>query len=142
MPGGGLGDLPLDLGGDETLAGQDTTAPAAYRTLKIGEDGDLEVFEGTPVQLSGAASIRQAVKSELRLFASEWFLDEEIGIPYKEQILVKNPNMQAVRELFRRAILGVPGIRSVKSLSVRFTGDRTLRVEFTADSEYGEIVFG
>jgi hypothetical protein len=143
MPGGGLGELPLELGGDgSATSGANSVPPSANRTLKIGDDGDIEVSEGTPVQLSGAASIRQAVALRLRTFLSEWFVDEELGIPYKEQILVKNPNMQAIREIFRREILAVDGINSVKSLSLRFTGDRTLRHDFVADSDYGEIRFG
>ena len=48
--------------------------------------------------------IRQQVMLRLGFFKGEWFLDEETGLPWYEEILVKNPNMIRVRDIFRTAI--------------------------------------
>lgn len=102
------------------------------RDLKLDEDGDLDVSSGTPHLTTGAEAAQQEVRIRLGFFLGEWFLDEAVGIPYRQQILIKNPSFPAVRELFRLAILDAPDIASVRSVNIVYARDRTARIHYRA----------
>lgn len=96
--------------------------------------GDLSIIGGGP-------SIAQAIRQVLRTFLGEWFLDEEAGVPWYDQILIKAPNLPAVRAVIRDVILAVPGVLEVTSLSVDMNRvSRALAVTFTATSDVGELI--
>jgi len=74
----------------------------------------------------------------LRLFKGEWFLNPDVGVPYYESVLVKNPSLVAIRAIFRQAVLTTPGIASLDSLTTELdTPTRTLTVTFTAIKDDG-----
>ncbi len=105
----------------------------------LNEDGD-EYADATGLAMTGDLDgIRQQVELRLGFFKGEWFLDEEAGLPWYEEILVKNPNLIRIRDIFRTAILSVNGISDVTYLDVRFTGARTVTVEFRATTDLGEL---
>jgi hypothetical protein len=84
--------------------------------------------------------IRQQVMLRLGFFRGEWFLDEDRGVPWYEEILIKSPNLIRIREIFREAILSVSGIREVTYLDLRFSAfARTLDVNFRASTDLGEL---
>lgn len=105
----------------------------------LNEDGD-EYADATGLAMTGDLDgIRQQVTLRLGFFKGEWFLDEEAGLAWYEEILVKNPNLIRIRDIFRTAILSVNGISDVTYLDVRFTGARTVTVEFRATTDLGEL---
>lgn len=109
-------DFGLDAGGDEYA---DATGLAMV--------GDLD-------------GIRQQVMLRLGFFKGEWFIDEDLGIPWYEEILVKNPNLIRIREIFREAILSVTGIKELTFLDLLFDPPaRTLTVTFRASTDLGEL---
>ena len=84
--------------------------------------------------------IKQQVTLRLGFFKGEWFLDEETGLPWYEEIIVKNPNLIRIREIFREAILSVAGINEVTFLDLLFSAyARTLSVNFKASTNLGEL---
>lgn len=111
------------------------------RDLKIDKDtGDLVIENGDLVQVSGIDAIAQAVRQHLSFFKGEWFLDEEEGLPYFEEVLVKNPNLAAIQDVFRKEILSIAGILEVQSLTLAYVGaTRTLKVSFRASTDLGEL---
>ena len=106
----------------------------------LDEDGD-EYADSTGLAMTGdLQGIRQQVMLRLGFFRGEWFLDEERGVPWYEEILIKNPNLIRIREIFRDAILSVSGIREVTYLDLRFSAyARTLAVNFRASTDLGEL---
>ena len=100
---------------------------------------DLDFTGGDLKLLDGAEAIRQHIKIRLQTFLGEWFLDQRIGIPYFQSILVKNPNTNAVRVIFNAAILTTPGVETLQELELDFDSPtRRLDVSFKAlltDSE-------
>ena len=85
--------------------------------------------------------IQQRIGQTLRTIAGEWFLDLDYGLPYFEQILIKNPNLPAVQDLFRRALLSVKGVSSVERLNLSLdTTSRTLTVSWVVLTDLGILV--
>jgi hypothetical protein len=107
---------------------------------------DLMLVNGNLVIASGDDAVRQAVLCRLLLFKGEWFMNEDIGIPYlgktnddRTSILgQKNPNMNMIKEVFRQAILNSPGIATVESISASLDrSTRLLTISFVAVQDSG-----
>jgi hypothetical protein len=99
-------------------------------TLQVS-GGTLARSGGKLVIITGLDEIAQKVAISIQLVLGEWFLNQNEGMPYYERIFIKNPNPGEITSIFRRAIMAVPGIRSVESLSVDFTAaTRALSVSF------------
>jgi hypothetical protein len=100
--------------------------------------GDLDITGDELHVIDGDDAIIQHLAIRLRLFRGEWFLDETIGMPYYERVLVKNPDLVAVRSAFRQAIITTPGIASLDKFSLALdSATRKLTVEFTAIKDSG-----
>lgn len=85
--------------------------------------------------------IQQRISQVLKTIAGEWFLDLDYGLTYFEQILVKNPNLPSVQDLFRRALLSVKGVSSVERLTLSLdTTSRTLTVSWVVLTDLGLLV--
>ena len=85
--------------------------------------------------------IQQRISQVLKTIAGEWFLDLDYGLPYFERVLVKNPNLPAVQDIFRRALLSVKGVSSVERLSLSLdTTSRTLTVSWVVITDLGLLV--
>jgi hypothetical protein len=79
-----------------------------------------------PVRLlRGPDAVIQRVKQRFPFFLGEWFLDKRLGVPYYEQILVKNPDVSVVTAIFRRVLEETPGVSRVVSMTARL--DRAAR---------------
>jgi len=122
-------------------------APSAAAEL-IGYACELAIDPATydiaiPFRLvRGADAIAQRIRTRLLFFSGEWFLDKRLGIPYFDQILVKNPRLPVVNEIFRKAVKGVPGVASVSNVSTTIT-DRLARVgtvDFEATLDDGLVL--
>jgi hypothetical protein len=109
-------------------------------TLKLAGD-TLATENGRLVILTGIDEISQKVSISLQLVLGEWFLNTLEGIPYFEQIFIKNPSPGKITSIFRRAILSVPGVESIQQLVVDFDRPaRALSVRFFATATTGETI--
>ena len=72
-----------------------------------------------------ATPLDQRIDCRLRTFLGEFWIDQTLGIPYFQEILKKNPDMQAVRAAFASEIQKVQGVKVLKSLEVSM--DRAAR---------------
>lgn len=85
-----------------------------------------DVYLDASGQIALAATpLDQRIDCRLRTFLGEFWLDQTIGIPYFQEILKKNPDMDAVRAAFASEIQKVPGVQTLDSLEV--TRDRASR---------------
>lgn len=106
-------------------------------------EGDLELTDGqltlTEETLKATA---QRVRIRLRTFLGEWFLDQNIGLPIWQRILVKAPNLGSIASIIRREIHETPGVVSVQSVKTDLDRrTRELRVSFSATTkDGGELV--
>lgn len=133
-----------------TLAGQviaNAVAAVTGKALPVGRDiaidqdtHDLVLTGGDLVLVADGAAIRQEADIRLQFLLGEWFLDISAGLPFFQNILVKSPNLSAIRSIFHDEILAVDGITTVKTLDLDFNrSTRTLKVSWTADTDFGEL---
>lgn len=114
----------------------------AVRSLKLDADGDL-IVDGTGLHTIGDDAnevIAQSIRTRLGFFKGEWFLDELRGVPWLQSILMKAPDLVAVRATLRATIAATPGVLDVPSLVIAFdAAARSLSVTFTATTDAGVL---
>jgi hypothetical protein len=82
----------------------------------------------------------QLVRAHLRTFAKEIPLNQGLGVPYIQQLLLKGVRDETVVAVLRDAILRTPGILAILSFSmVRDRHARTATITFTARTSAGPI---
>lgn len=108
-----MADLSLNL----------NPASMSYYDL-VFSGGDLVLT--SDANPSGTNNILQNILQRMRFFLGEWFLDLTQGLPYLQQILIKNPNQSNVDAIFLNCIAGTPGVMQIQSYS--FSLNRALRV--------------
>lgn len=108
--------------------------------LKLDDDGDLLFEGGDLVFTSGEEAIKQDIRARLLFFRGEWFMDEDIGLPYFTDILVKSPNFLVINSVIRTELENTPGVNEVKSLELTFDSNlRKLTVTWSVSTDVGEI---
>ena len=84
--------------------------------------------------------IRQSVKIRLQFFRGEWFLNTITGLPFFEDILVKNPNINHIDNIIKAEIIDTAGVDKLLEYESEFDSSlRELSVSFKVDTDYGEI---
>ncbi len=97
-------------------------------------DGDLRLTSTT------IEDVRQNILQRLRVYLGEWFLDNTIGVPYYQQILVKNPDQSKIDAIYINQIMGTRGVQQLNSYS--FSPNLTTRVlnlAFSAQTVKGKV---
>jgi len=90
--------------------------------------------------INGADKVAQQIKINLLTFYGEWFLDTSWGVPYLEDILVKNPRMATVETILRFHINSVPHVTRLTYFDLSWDRRRrTLTVVFGCSTDYGPI---
>ncbi len=111
------------------------------RDIALDDAGDWNISGGDLTLVSDGPAILQALIIALEFFKGEWFLDEEAGLPYFQDVLVKNPDPNVLQSVFRTAILDVPGVLAINELTLLFdTAARTFAVTFRVSTDFGELV--
>jgi hypothetical protein len=111
------------------------------RALLLDADNNLVVTAGRPELASDTDAIAQAIRLRLQMLKGEWYLDESAGLPYFQEILVKNPNTAQIRKVIAERIEGTLGVSALESLDLVFDRTaRTLTVTFKVSTDTGELV--
>ncbi len=83
----------------------------------------------------------QKLKIRLWFFLGEWFLDTAEGVPYFQEILVKNPKVPRIETILKARIIGSPNVTELISFATEFNnGARTFDVDFQARTTTGDVV--
>ena len=103
--------------------------------ILLTPDGDLNISEYGDIQLT--ESVRQAVRIRLLWFFREWRFAPQFGVPYFEDVLIKNPNAFRIRAHIRREVLGVQEVRDVRGIQISIDSHRRIaRITFEAVTDY------
>lgn len=107
--------------------------------LALDATGDLDLSTNDFTLVEGLEAIRQELQIRYRFFLGEWFLNENEGVPYQNDVLKKNPNEARVRAVMIEVARTTPGVREVTSLELSLDGEsRTLSVTVTVGADAGE----
>jgi hypothetical protein len=116
-----------------------TTLSTDARDFLVGPDGDIVVTTDF-VFSRGVPAVVQSCRIKLMMFAGEWFLNLDAGIPYWQEILAKKPAVAiaAAKVAFREALESVDGVDKVLQLSVTFAAVRTLNISWQVRTAFGD----
>lgn len=88
-----------------------------------------------------ATEVAQEIRQVLNFFQGEWFLDQNEGMPYFESILVKNPDLQAIKGIFRKALLDVNHVERVNEMDIVLDDQtRVAQVNFIVQLSTGDTL--
>ena len=110
--------------------------------IDLAFDGTDIVFDpaGNLTTVEDAAAVAQRIYLTLKAQAGDWFLDTSFGQPWRESVLVRNPNLTEINSILRVAISGVEGVIRILSFDLSF--DRVtgrLSLTFEVATQYGVI---
>ena len=101
--------------------------------IVLTDDGDIMLIDN-------AERVAQQIVISLRFWLGEWFLDTSLGVPYLEYVLVKNPNINHVRQVIAEAIMQVTGVSKVDRLDFDYDAvNRALSVIYEVETDKGLI---
>lgn len=95
------------------------------------ETGDLVLDGDLALVGDDVAGVRQWLVIALDTQRGEYGLDLDAGLPYLDEILVKAPKLQIIRQIFRAAILACPYVEEVLDLTLTLEAGQ-LALGFTA----------
>ena len=87
------------------------------KDLLLTSDGDLCIDDNANVEITD--SVIQEIQIRLRWFLGEWKINPEWGLPYYEQVFVKNPNLAIIEDLLRTELLTIERVQSVESIKIK-----------------------
>lgn len=87
----------------------------------LDDDGDLALVGGQVVLVDGIAEVGQSLQQSLRFLKGEWFLDERMGIPYRE-LKEKSSDLSLFRTVVSKVARDVAGVQEVLGLELAFDG--------------------
>lgn len=91
---------------------------------------------------NGANPVLQDILQRLRFYLGEWFLDNTQGIPWIQQILIKNPNISGVEAILMNTIVGTPGVTQLTDFTASFnTAQRIFSVSFKCITTQGVVIY-
>jgi hypothetical protein len=112
--------------------------------LKLTETGDLDMGSSDILDLSIITDYKEEIKQRiairLRSFKNDWFADLDDGLPYFEDIFIKNPDKILVSSIFKSEILAVPGVTGLDDFDYDLDiSTRELTLTFSAKTNEGTI---
>jgi len=104
--------------------------------------GDLLIVNNSLSLTTGLEAIRQHMQCRFRLFLGEWFLDESLGVPYYQDILVKKPSFNVVQEVLKNTALETVGVIELTQFNFEYDANaREANLDFRCLTEEGFIDF-
>lgn len=90
--------------------------------------------------VKGADRVRQNLLIKLRLWQGEWFLDQEFGTPYFQEILGKQITLNGALAALKKSILEVSDVEDITLFKYDFSRAlRRLVVDFEVNTPFGLI---
>ena len=90
--------------------------------ILLDRSGDLLLSDTGDIVLND--SVAQKIRIRLLWFEGEWKWDREEGIPYFDQLLVKNPNLDYFESVIRDRIFEIDEITDVKNVEITFKREK------------------
>lgn len=95
-------------------------------------DYDLQVIESVD-------RVVQNIKIRLLHIYKEWYLDTTLGVPYFEEILVKDPDIPKIESIIIDTILKTRNVNQLLSFDSFFNNaNREYSVTFQVNTQFGD----
>lgn len=104
--------------------------------IKLDDSHDIVFDQYDLALVTGQEALRQRIKQRLLLFRGEWFLDIDAGVPYFEDVFIKQPRRNILESAFKREILADPEVTRLSAFDLGFVDERTLTLNFTVQTIY------
>jgi len=102
--------------------------------------GDLKLTRGEATAVRGLDAIAQLCRLCLGLWRRKWFWSPAEGLPMLDKVMARGVPLEDIKAIFNRALLAVPGVKSVVSLTVeRQNEPRKLKVDFVVNTNAGVL---
>lgn len=109
-----------------------------YADILLNSDGDLRISSKGDIALGN--SVAQKIRIKLLWFEGEWKWNVEEGMPYRDKLLTKNPDINYFEGVIRSKIFEVEEITEVKEVEVTFDKHtRSAVIRYTALTDYETI---
>lgn len=83
--------------------------------ILLSTDGDIKLADAD-IELT--ESVAQKIAIKLRWFANEWKFNRNFGVPYYEDIFVKQYDLEYIRQLLEEEILSVEEVSGIKAIEL------------------------
>lgn len=104
------------------------------KDIALNVTNDLDFSKAKMSLLEGPELIKQKLKVRLLTFEDEHFLFQGEGLPYMDSILIKNPDISEIANLFAATILETEGVLRIVDLNTTYDpGLRTLLITFEVE---------
>lgn len=111
-------------------------------SFALNADNDLDITNNELTLTVDHEAIRQHLLVKFQLFLGEYFLDITAGVPWYQDVLLKNPNFVVVSEVLKGTIVSTQGVIEILSFELDFDAPaRVFSLAFTALTEEGVISF-
>jgi hypothetical protein len=85
-------------------------------------------------------SIRQDVKIRLRWFFAEWRFGPAFGLPYYEDVVIKNPSPTRIAQIVREEVMKAADVTEVRNVTVKIDSKTRIAViAFVFVTDYGSF---
>jgi hypothetical protein len=105
--------------------------------ILLTRDGDLFVNDQGDIQLT--TSVRQSVIIHLQWFFSEWKFSPQFGLPYFEEVFIKNPDLQRIRRIVRDEVEKVEAVVEARNITIdldNYTRKAIITLEVVTTSDF------
>ena len=106
--------------------------------MLLDSAGDLCISQKGDIVLGN--SVAQKIRIRILWFEGEWRWNEEEGLPYMSELLVKNPDTDTFESLIREKIFEVEEVTEIKEVLISY--DRKTResiIRYTALTDFETI---
>lgn len=106
--------------------------------ILLNSDGDLFISHQGDIALG--ESVAQKIRIRLLWFEGEWRWDDEEGLPYMNDLLIKNPDVDTFESLVRAKIFEVDEVTEVREVLISYDKkDRVATIKYTALTDFETI---
>lgn len=104
----------------------------------LNSAGDLHITQKGDVVFKD--SVRQKIRIKLLWFEGEWKWNKEKGMPYRENLLLKNPDTDYFESCIRGKIFEVTEVTEIKDVAITYDDkSRTAVIRYVALTDYETI---
>lgn len=102
--------------------------------------GDLALTKNSLALTAGKTEVAQTLRSRLRVFRGEWFLDREAGTPWNQSVLGKHVDGRGAEAALKAVVLAVPDVDKLLEFDFRVnTATRTASLALKVSTTFGSV---